>query len=387
MGNRPLAPLENNSFFVNDVVQGVTYEIYIRAVAASGRTSHWVYATHTVVGKVNPPPDVQSFDVVRLGDGTRSFIFVLGTIPPDIDGVLIRYGPGGTGGWADLVPLHLDVLDGSSPQELNVPPGGYWRFGIKMIDTSGNESVNAIFVDRTLGPPRQDGYADSEDCKLLRWPGVRVGCYMSQDFTLCSEGNGETWGTIPATWAGWTNWTINPTSPISYTHTPVDIEAVLNVEVDAYVVTDGDAVVEFRYSTDNITYTAWADISTGRGVTQHGRYFQFRITVTANGGNPIPIIREFALFMRAPTQIFEVGDVNTAGLDAQHRYGPGDVRIGVPAGQFQLIRTVGVGFNGVGDGWTWDLVDKDAATGPRVRLYNNQGVLADATIDVTIRGI
>ena len=38
-------------------------------------------------------------------------------------------------------------------------------------------------------------------------------------------------------------------------------------------------------------------------------------------------------------------------------------------------------------GWSWELIDKNTAIGPRIKIYNASNALADANIDATVRGL
>lgn len=54
---------------------------------------------------------------------------------------------------------------------------------------------------------------------------------------------------------------------------------------------------------------------------------------------------------------------------------------------FSLIRFVNVIIQGTGGGWTWKLIDRDAALGPKIEVYDNTNTLADATVDTEVKGV
>ena len=388
----PLVPIDDNQVSVERVEEGITYQIRLRTVTATGLASVWVQAEHTVIGKVGPPPDVVSFDVVRLADGTRRYSWVLGEIPPDIAGVKIRYGPGAEGrSWDQLSPLHDGTLEGASPMEMNVPPAGVWTFGIKMVDTSGNESRNAVLIDRTLGSPRQEGVAVSVDAKADGWPGTKTGCYVSNDRTLVAAGR-ERWDTLAfpysvSTWAQWWSWTLDPTTPIVYEHPTIDAGFLFDFEPAVYAVSDGVRTVEFDYSVDGTVWAGWSDLALFASRTVRARYARFRVTVSIGNGATIPIIRELVFLLRAETIVQEIQDLETAALIPELRHGAGDVALPISSGLFAAVRTVSISFNGMGAGWTWELVNKFTSPGPRVRLFGPGGAPADATIDAIVRGL
>lgn len=381
---RPLYFIADNRVVVDRVEEGETYQIKLRSVTAGGRVSDWTSDEHTVIGKVLPPPDVVSFDVQRMVDGTRRYSWDLGTIPPDVAGVQIRFGPGGAGAWADLDPLHDGTLEGASPIEMNVPPAGSWRFAIKMVDTSGNLSVNELVIDRTLGAPRQDDIAVSQDALYLGWNGTRTNCFVSDDGTLEATST-TTWATLPSTWAAWNRWNLTPRTPITYVHT-IDAGFVFGFEPAVDVAGDGDIAVEFAYSSDNVTYSGYAPISDFAELATTARYARFRVTVAASVSGPVPRLTRLVMSLRAQLRVHTVNDLDTSTLTGARRLGVGDIRIPVPAGLFTVIQHVNVSFNGTGAGWTYELLDRGVSLGPRVRLFNPSGSLQDAVIDASVSG-
>lgn len=395
-------PVDNNQIGIDDVVVGRTYQISLRYLTAAGRAGPWQYfwvpviggptvvIEHTVIGQTLPPPDPVSFDVRRLSDGTREYTWDLGVVPPDIAGVHIRWGPVG-GTWDDLVPLHQDVLQ-SSPAELNVPEAGTWRFGLKAVDVAGNESVNAILIDRTLGWPRLEGVAFLEDAALLGWPGTKTNCFVSGPDRFLEATDVATWDTLLsghsiATWNGFFRWNVNPRSPITYEHPPIDAGLVYDFTPDCLWRVEGNPTVEVAWSTDGVTYSAWTNVIIARQASVSARFLKARIRVAATGSLPVAVIRSFVVMMRSEPVVHEIQDLNTATMNPMNILGIGDVRLPVPFERFHLIRSIGVTFNGMGAGYSWELVDKDPALGPRIRIYDAQDQLTHATIDAVIRGL
>lgn len=388
----PLIPIDDNQVSVERVEEGITYQIRLRTVTPTGLTSVWVDAEHTVIGKVGPPPDVQSFDVIRLADGTRRYSWNLGVIPPDVAGVAIRFGIGAEGrGWDQLQPLHAGVLEGASPTELNAPLAGTWTFGIKMVDTSGNESVNALLIDRTLGPPRQDDIAFSEDCRVLGWPGTKTGCAVDSDGTLAAVGR-ETWDTLASpygvsTWDQWSAWTMDPEPVIVYEHLTIDAGFLFDFEPGVYALVDGVMAVEFDYSTDGFDWAGWLPLSLFEGRTVRARFCRFRVTVSIGNGSTFPRIRELVLLLRAETITQDIEDLETEAMSPELRHGPGDIHLPISSALFAVVRTISVSFNDSGAGWTWEVLSKFTVPGPRIRLFGPDGQPADAVIDAVIRGL
>jgi len=385
---RPLTPLDGNAVSVEDVEEGETYDIRLRTVTPLGLTSAWVDARHTVIGKSAPPPDVQSFDVVRLSDGTRRYSWDIGLTPPDIAGVVLRYGALDQA-WDQMTPLHEGILQ-SSPDELNEPPAGTWRFAVRAIDTSGNLSNTPLYIERTLGEARLEGVVLSQDGRIDGWPGTREGCHATSEGTLESDDR-ATWDTLAAfgapSWDAWTRWVMAPTNPIRYTSPALDAGFIFTLSPDAIAAGLGTIVVEVATSLDGTVWTDWTEVSVARTRTVRARMMRARVTCTLTAEAPIPTISRLLVLMRAPEVRHEIQDLETDSLEGVRRLGVGDVRLPVPAGLFSVIRFIDLSFNGMGAGWSWDMVDRDVVDGPRIRTYNADDLPADGLIDAVIRGI
>jgi hypothetical protein len=381
---RPQSELISGTVSVDQVEEGVTYEVGVRVVTAKGVASGWTSTEHTIIGKTGLPPDVVSFDATRLADGTRRYTFDLGSEPPDIAGVLIRVGAVGAA-WGSLSPVFAGVIEGASPYDSSAPlTSGLLRYAIKMVDTSGNESANMIWVERDLGAPPLEDTVISEDARRLNWSGTKSSCQITTGNVLEAVDT-TAWSSL-TTWAAYTRWNINPASPISYTHGELDLGIVAAVEPAVFMSAEGTAVAEVAWG-DTTGPTNWTAISGLAGTSVRGRYFRFRVTVTASVSFPVPVIKEFSMYLRAKQLQHEIIDADTSTFDSVRRVSAGVVRLPIPVGLFTQIRRVSLSFNGVGVGWTWEVADKDAVLGPLVRLYDTDGNPADATIDAVIRGL
>jgi predicted phage tail protein len=103
----------------------------------------------TILGKTAPPPNVDTFALDELPDGTRQFRFSLDNPPLDLSGYVLRYGYGTQTDWDALLPLHTGEIQ-FSPWETTQIAQGLYTFAIRAIDTSGNLSTDAAFLQKTL---------------------------------------------------------------------------------------------------------------------------------------------------------------------------------------------------------------------------------------------
>lgn len=382
-------PVELSEVSILPVQEGVAYDLSVRHIDRIGRASGWVNAVHTVIGKTLPPPDLEAFNVQRLADGTRRYTWVLGDVPPDVIGVRVRYGPQGVDSWESMVPLQDDDGDTflqGSPTDLNRPDAGAYTFAAKAVDTSGNESANAIFVDVTLGPPRQEGVAFSEEANSLGWPGTKLDCFVEPDTGHLRASDSTTWDDL-TTWDAFTSWSLNPAGFMQYTHTPIDVGAVIDAQLSYAIDGIGSIMVEARVSEDGVAYGDWFVVDNTDETSRTFRAVQFRASVTAQFTGQDLLLREFLMEVRAFVRDVTLPNLNTATLPQYRRIAAGDVRLPVGSTVFRAITSVSLAFTDPNSaGWTWRVVDK-LVTGPRVQIFNADGELADAIVDVVIRGL
>jgi hypothetical protein len=188
----PLVPIDQSMVIIDQVDDGEMYEVRARTTDGSGKHSVWAGPVATTIeGKTNTPPNVTNLFVERQSDGTRVFSWVLNSPPPDIDGFELRYTIGPSGTWLTGLPLHTSVIK-ASPFETNQLAAGQYTFMIKAIDTSGNESTDAVTVISTIGDPRLAGALVQVECRALGWPGTKTDCFVDPAGELVASGT-VTW--------------------------------------------------------------------------------------------------------------------------------------------------------------------------------------------------
>lgn len=324
-----------------------------------------------------PPADLSSFLVSAQPDGTRQFTMAMpGGVPPDFSGYQIRYKLGtGPYGWNDLVPLH-DGLVTVSPWETNQLAAGEYTFACKAVDDAGNVSINAIFITADLADPRLAGVIFNVQPHTQGWPGTKTDCVVATDNNNLVATDLTTWNDLP-TWDNWTQWVLTPANPIIYEHTTIDLGAPVPFVPLVSAIANGTVTLEEQHSDDDITYSSWAAMS-GQIVA---RYMRIRATVSGS----LPILRLMDIKLNGGATSEEINDLDTSLLAGSYRIGVGDIRVPIQK-SYSIITQVQIALQNVGSGWSWEIIDKDVAVGPRIRIYNGAGALADATIDVFIRG-
>lgn len=385
-----------SSLYVPDVSDGVAYLIRARARNPLVRGAWCAAISHTVVGKTEPPPTVDSFNISTQADGTRvlSGGYTANTKPYDFAGYRVRYlqGPGPYT-FAQMQPFQTD--DGfftTLPIETNLLLAGEYTLAIVGVDTTGNESTTPLFITATLPNPRLGSAIDYVDEGQAGWGGTKSGCVLDEwsGQTVLRAVDQATWATLPSTWNAWTRWIWDPVTSFSYVTQPIDFGVSVAVLPVLAVMTSGVVTFEAATSSDGTTWSGWSAVA-GTITT---RWIKTRISVGLAGGTPTgagvtPILSVSAL------QVTYVGKVSSeTGNDEDistytgvHRIAAGHVRLPTQKTWAHISR-VTVALQSVGAGWSWVLIDKNGTDGPEIKIYNGSGSLADPPlIDWTIEGI
>jgi len=349
--------------------------VYVRVAGVGlsrGEWVEWIGDPYAV-----PPADVSSFLISVQPDGTRQFDMSLALgLPPDFAGYEIRYKAGtGAYTWETMTAMH-DGLITNSPFEYNQIDAGQYTFAVKAVDTSGVQSLNAKFITADLADQRLAGVIYNQLPRNYGWPGTKTGCFVESDTGNLVANDASSWSSL-TDWTSWTQWINSPTSPITYQHTTIDLGSIVPFVPVISAIADGTVTIEEQHSDDNTTYSSWAAV----GPSISARYFRVRISVAGT----LPIIYQFNIQLSGNSITEEVNDLNTSVLTGANRIGTGDIRVPFSNG-FSVITQVQVALQNVGAGWSYEVVDKDATTGPRIKIYNSSNTLADATIDCYLRG-
>lgn len=365
----PLTAVADTSARIEDAPTGPII-VRINAVNSLGSVSPWseIFA-YTVIGKTAPPPPVDTFLVSRQPDGTRQFDWAILDPPLDLAGYKIRYVSGSSGTWSGMNDLHTGLLP-ASPFETNQLAAGTYTFAIISVDTTGNESTPK-YISLTIEDPRTAGVFYSVSCSKLGWPGTKTNCYVNEYGNLVATGS-KTWAdfaTDGVTWATWTQWNRVPSTPIMYEHPVIDIGAVRPFTPSAEnVVSVGTATAQMATSNDGSSYSSWGPVGF---VT--ARYIKIRLSVAGSS----PQLLGASIFISGAQVTEEINDYTPT---------TGDFRLPLSK-SYAIIQSVFITMQNIGPGWSWELKDKNATSGPRIITYNSSGAATACTIDATIRGL
>ena len=380
-------PGADDRIVIADVLEGVTYEVRLRALNSRGVPGPWTETSHTVIGKTEPPGDVEHF----LVDVTT---FTWTPVPGlDIAGYGIRYHHGTSRDWASARPLHEGRLV-AAPHTVPVLPGGPLTILIKAFDTSGNASERPAVILTDQGDPVLDNVIERHDLRARAWPGTLIGGTRQGGFLVAHSPNAMwTQGEAPMFSndgnAPWWHYgamryetQIIP-SPAAAGHRltlvhdivsdPFSIDYRRNGPEPMWAVDDGVPMFSDHDEAPVWHPPPWQPWP-GR-VTAHHEPFEFRITTTASG-QPTGV-RRFIAAIDVPDIIERLGDWSITAL--------GD-RLPLTH-EYHAIVAVNLTLQGTPDGAvTARVVDKNPQLGPLVQCYDALGEPVPGLIDATIQG-
>jgi hypothetical protein len=368
---------------ITDVQDGAWYNVRARAKTRLAIGVWSAHTLHQVVGKTEVPPAFNRFLVLAQPDGTRQLNFGYTTTPVPVDwlGAQIRYlaGSHGSPDWDAMTVLSDSATHyTASPVEANAPSAGEYTFACRSVDTSGNLSTYLLHTI-TLPDRRLGSVFDEFDESA--WAGTLTGCAVNADGYLEAIDT-TTWATLPATWADWTRWNYAPTSPITYETPSQDLGAPITGQIGSTVDADGTTLVELATSDDGSTWSSWGSSSTPFAA----RYVKLRLTVTATGPAPVPLVRSFEWLVDAPLLTEYINDLDISTLTGSYRIGAGDVRVPLTLSLTVLKRVSVTIQDSTAGTWTWALIDKTLTYGPNVQ-FRLGGTLTDpALVDFYIEG-
>ena len=365
------------------VQDGATYNVRCRIRNVFGTTGSWASTTHLVVGKTEPPPAPRNFLVGAYADGTRVFTWQPPLhVPLDLAGYRLRYKTGTVASWAEMTALHQGTLS-SSPYETNALSAGTYVFAVATVDTSGNVS-DAVYLSTTIPDPRLSGALDVFDVHVLGWPGTKTNCWVDPWNGWLLATDTKTWddlGNEGISWQEWTTWVRDP-ADMTYEHSVIDVGVVTRfTPLVSVICPDGSPTITVSTSSNGTDWSAWS----AANVPVEARYLKVKAEVTGGPGDVLRLEQMVILLDADPVEE-TIEDLDTSTLTGDYDLGVGDIRLPITEA-FAVIRSVSVTLQNTGAGWTWELIDKNTTTGPRIKIYNSSNAAADATIDAVIRGL
>lgn len=379
--------------YINGVQDGVAYDVSASTINHLGIEGDPIYSyNHVVAGKTELPPDPSTFNISVLADGTRRFTFTLANPPADVrvgGGFKIRYYIGTTSDWSAMTALHNGVLI-NSPFETNELAAGTYTLACKTVDSTGNESDDALFINTTIGNPRLKN-ALYQQIENPTWAGTKTNCYVEADGTLHATSS-TNWTNLPSTWAGMaSSWDIIGTNNTTITYESPVIDLGLDTTFMPLVTVDGVGSptinIKTGTSSDGNVTGAYGAIS---GQVTGKRYIQIRVQMFHATA---PVITSMSTILDGDVAYEDFTDVDTAAETADwfESVATGHFKIGSKNGDISAITIARItALQNVGAGYTWELISKSETVNgyaaAEFKIYNASNTLADAVVDVELSG-
>lgn len=342
---------------------------------------------HTVVGKTEPPPDVQIF----TRDGLRLSWMGVGAL--DLAGYQIRFNYGINTWWESAANLHEGLLT-SSPYVMTQRPSGQITLLIRAVDTSGNVSAASAVITANLGDldlanlllsyPQAPGWADG----VLTGGSVVSGAIEADDTDLFFGPDSEPFfgaGTAvfydASTYASMAyEWTVSLT----------DV-GLLQLQ---HSITASQYGIEYRRDSQEAFYGAddglfYDDVDTEPFFGQPGAWSvwpgsivitsneQVQLRISTAGGSQQGVVSVATVVLDVPDIVEQVNDLVVS---------PSGTRLPLES-SYRAISNVLLTVQADGNGGITSIVDDKSATlGPLVRVLDASGSAVAGLIDATVQG-
>jgi hypothetical protein len=318
-----------------NVIDGLTYNVRVKAFNTLGVQSTYTSASRTIVGGIAPPSDVTDFSCNIIGgDAHLSWQQITDL---DLAHYQIRYSTLTTGAsWANSVSLVEKVARPATSVTVPARVGSYL---IKAVDKNGNYSSNETIIATnvtTIG----NYNAVATQTESPTFSGTKFQTIVS-DGTLRLDSS-ELFDSATGNFdSGTSFFDSGVTSYDLYSEgtylfsTPIDIGAVYTSRVTASITQtsdnlddlfdlrtgdfddaqsnfDGDtpancnAHIEIALSNDNITYTSFRNFVVG---DYTARYYKFRVTLRSFDLASTPVISALSVSIDMPDRIFSGNDI------------------------------------------------------------------------------
>jgi len=361
-----------------NVVDGLIYNVRVKAFNTLGVSSTYTSATRTIVGGTALPSDVEDFacNIVNQ-DAHLSWQQI-----PDLDLAYyaIRFSTLTTGAtWINSVTLVEKV---ARPATSITVPARVGSYLIKAVDKAGNLSVNEAIISTSLLAVGNFN-AITTQTESPTFTGTKTNLTLSGGelrlTSLASEG--IYLFSAPIDLGG--TFSSRVTATITqYAEDPTDLfdsGRGFTLFDDATGSFDGNAPaftnshLEIATSTDNITYTSFRNFVVGDYTT---RYYKFRMRLTSLDGVSTPVITALSVTVDMPDRIFSGNDITS---------GTGTYSVAFTLPFYSANYAVGITAQGMATG-DYFLLTSKSTTGFNVAFKNSSGTGISKSFDYIAKG-
>jgi hypothetical protein len=385
-----------------NVVDGLTYNVRVKAFNTLGVQSTYTSATRTIVGGIAPPSDVEDFACNIIGgDAHLSWTQI-----PDLDLAYyqIRYSTLTTGAtWGNSVSLVEKV---ARPATSITVPARVGSYLIKAVDKNGNLSSNeAVIATNVSAIGNYNAVATQTESPTFS--GTKTNTIIS-DGTLRLDSSELFDSAIGNFDSGTSFFDSGVTAYDLYSEgtylfaNPIDIGAVYTTRVTASITQtsdnlddlfdartgdfddaqsnfDGDtpancnAHLEIALSNDNITYTSFRNFVVG---DYTARYYKFRVSLRSFDLSSTPVISALSVSIDMPDRIFSGNDIVS---------GAGTYTVTFTNPFYSANYAVGITAQSLGTGNYYDITSK-TISGFGITFRNSGGTAISKTFDYLAKG-
>ena len=386
--------------YIVGVEDGTEYDLRVKFADYAGVSSEWTLATHTVVGKTTLPPDVPD---VRLQGTAAIFPYDISTgvnVPQDFAGFRIKYAMGQTNNWAagfTVAPLQI-----AQSFDLQTLPSGSISLMIKAVDTAGNESENvAVLYKNIVGTLTDNLYVSTDE--HTAWSGTKTQCSVIAGELVADDSGVVFWNSPSSNF--WNSdplalfwdvyfqdmiyeWQYQPDATI---RDPYKIFLDYSVDADVYFVeymrasqipfweTDPDALFWDAVTSDLFwpdTTSIWLPYPQG-GIDGARELYTFRIRANASTVTQSTI--------HTLTTRVDVPDVEET---IEQVISAGGTRLTLTESYYQIVdcQVTLLYSASYPTAFTVQVIDKDATSGPLIKVFNSSGTSVDGLINARIKG-
>jgi hypothetical protein len=385
-----------------NVVDGLIYNVRVKAFNTLGVSSTYTSATRTIIGGIAPPANVEDFSCNIIGrDAHLSWTQI-----PDLDLAYyaIRFSTLTTGAeWQNSVSLVEKV---ARPATSVTVPARIGSYLIKAVDKNGNFSSNEAIISTNI-LAIGDFNAVASQTESPTFLGTKTNVYLDSgalrlDSTELFDSAVGLFDS-PTTFfdAGVTTYDLSPTGNYLFA-SPIDIGGSYTVRVTASLTQtvdnidnlfdsalglfddgasnfDGDspancnAHLEIALSADNITYTSFRNFVVG---DYTARYYKFRLLMNSLDGLSSPVITGLLVTVDMPDRIFSGNDITS---------GTGTYSVTFTLPFYSANYAVGITAQGMATGDFFELTSK-TTSGFSVAFKNSSGTGISKTFDFLAKG-
>ena len=395
-------------FDIHGIIDGLTYDVRIRAINNLGAKSSFLSGQHTVIGELAPPSDVENFSCNIVGKDAHLSWNAVSDL--DLAFYQIRYSTLTSGAeWNNSVLLVEKV---SRPATSITVPARVGSYLIKSFDKSLNSSTNATIISTNISSligfnniatvtesPSFSGtktdviktFNESLNSQILVLNSISLFDSKSGNFDDNTSQFFDSGGILDNTksqgiyeFANIIDITAVTTARITATisQSSTDRDELFDAQVvnfdsksgsfDGSSAEQSDAILQISVSDDNVTFSSFQNFVVG---DYTGRFFKFRCLLISRNNSATPFVQTLSATVDAEdrTQAQNNLSVSASGLN-----------ITFPS-SFNAIPTLAFGIENQSQGDFYQVSNK-SKTGFSIQLYNSSGQAKSGTIDYVAVG-